>query len=174
MARESEPEPTSLIALLRDAHWEIKSLLHEMEEILDLPTAVYELYPRIRLALEAHETGEKFALYGPMRDIPELRDLLRNGERAHAEIDRILDTLDRLPFRKEQVHSAAWKQSFRDLHIAVLAHVAEEEANMFPRLEALLAEARLDALGERYKRGLKGDLGPLPPSVEVNDHVIPS
>src|SRR3954470_11734978 len=93
MARESEPEPTNLIALLRDAHREIKNLLHEMDDILDLPTAVFELYPRIRVALEAHEAGEKFALYGPMREIPELLELLRNGEGAHAEIDRILGTL---------------------------------------------------------------------------------
>ncbi len=174
MARESEPEPTNVIDLLKDAHWEIKELLREMDEILLLPAAMFELYPRIRIALEAHETGEKFALYGPMREIPELSDLLRKAEAAHAEIDHILRFLDRVPFRRQQIHSPEWKQAFQDLHRAVLDHIAEEEEIIFSRLQALFAEARLNALGDRYKRGLKGEIGLLPVTQEVNDSVFPT
>ena len=159
MERESEPEPTNVITLLRHAHWEIKGLLKEMDDILDLPAALFELYPRIRTALEAHDAGEQFALYGPMREIPELSALLRRGETAHEEIDRSLRMLDGVPFRKQQIDSPEWKQAFRKLQRTVLEHIAEEEDAIFPRLEHLLAEARLDALGDRYKRGLKGELG---------------
>lgn len=159
MERETEPEPTNVITLLRDAHWEITSLLKEMEDILDLPAALFELYPRIRIALEAHEAGENFALYGPMREMPDLLIAMRRGEAAHEEIDRTLRALDALPFRKQQIESPEWKETFRRLHRKVLEHFAEEEESVFPRLENLVAEARLDALGDRYKRGLKGELG---------------
>jgi hypothetical protein len=162
MERESEREPGNLIPLLRDAHWEIRSLLNEMEDILDLPAALFELYPRVRVALEAHDAGEKFALYGSMSELPELSTFLRRAETAHVEIDHTLRILDRIPFRKEQIDSPEWKETFRRLHRTVLGHLAEEEETIFPRLQTLLAEARLDALGERYKRGLKGELGPIP------------
>jgi hypothetical protein len=161
MERESSPEATNIITLLRQAHWEIKNLLREMDAILDLPAALFELYPRIRIALEAHAAGEAFALYGPMREIPGLSTGLRRGEAAHEEIDRTLRVLDRRPSRKEQLDSPEWKETFRQLHRTVLAHLAEEEENIFPRLEQLLAESRLDALGDRYKRGLKGELAPV-------------
>ena len=170
MARESAPEATNLIVLLRDAHWEIKSLFKEMEDILDLPAAAFELYPRIRVALEAHDYGEKFALYSTMSHIPDLFAVLRRAEESHAEIDRTLRFLDRLPFRKQQIHSPEWKEAFRKLHRTVLAHLAEEEESIFPRLQALLAEARLDVLGDRYKRALKGELGEGPATYEVTDN----
>lgn len=162
MERESEPEPTDLLALLRDAHREIRLLLTEMEDILEVPTAVFELYPRIRLALQAHDAGERYALYGPMPNIPELSSLLRAAESAHAEIDGLLEQLDAMPFRKEQIHSPEWKERFRHLNRTVIGHLGDEEETIFPRLETLLARARLDALGDRYKRGLKGEIGPPP------------
>src|SRR4051812_40510118 len=110
MQRESEAEPADLLALLRDAHREIRLLLMEMEDILDLPAAVFELYPRIRVALQAHDAGEKYALYGPMHEIPELSELLNAAESAHAAINQGLEALDRLPFRKEQIDSPQWKE----------------------------------------------------------------
>ena len=168
MQRESEPEPTNLLVLLRDAHREIKLLLNEMDDILDTPTAVFELYPRIQSALRAHDTGENYALYGPMREIPESSRLLRAAESAHAEIEGILCNLDRVPFRKEQIHSAEWKRTFRSLQRQVIDHLRIEEEVIFPRLEHLLAQARLESLGERYKRGLKGELGPLVPTEDVH------
>lgn len=162
MERESEPEPVDLLALLRDAHREIRLLLTEMEDILEVPTAVFELYPRIRLALQAHDEGERYALYGPMQSIPELSELLYTAESAHAEIDSLLELLDGMPFRKEQVHSAQWQETFRHLHRTVISHLSHEEETIFPRLQTLLAQARLDALGDRYKRGLKGEIGQPP------------
>src|SRR5215467_4956855 len=111
MQREGEPEPTNLIVLLRDAHREIKLLLTEMDDILETPTAVFELYPRIQSALRAHDAGENYALYGPMREMPESSRLLSAAELAHAEIERTLRNLDRVPFRKEQIHSQEWKRT---------------------------------------------------------------
>ena len=105
MERESGPEPANVITLLLNAHWEIRRLFEEMGDILDVPAALFELYPRIRAALEAHDAGEKFALYGPMHEIPELSLFLRRAEAAHGEIDRTLRILDRIPFRKEQIDS---------------------------------------------------------------------
>ena len=161
MARESEPEPTNLVELLCDAHWEIKSLLREMEDILDLPTAIFELYPRISIALEAHEVGETFSLYRSLRDIPDFLSLARKGEEAHFEIDGIVRRLNEIPFRKDQIRSSSWKQTFRKLSRKVMDHISFEEEEVFPSLSRLLAPVRLDALGEQYKRGLRGELGPL-------------
>ena len=158
MDRESEAEPANLLILLRHAHREIRLLLTEMEDILDVPTATFELYPRIRVALQAHDAGEKYALYATMREVPELQELLHSAEAAHLEFDEMLRDLDRLPFRKQQIHSPEWKQTFRELHRKVLDHIEQEETEIFPRLQALLADARLDVLGDRYKRGLKGEL----------------
>src|ERR1051326_4889031 len=174
MERESAPEPANILVLLRNAHWEIQNLLVEMEDILDVPTAMFELYPRIRVALQAHQAGEQFALYAALREIPDLSELLQSSEAAHAEIDRILRALDRLPYRKQQIDSPQWKAEFRELHHAVKDHISEEESDIFPRLERLLGEARLDALGEGYKRGLKGDLGAAPAANEVIGNVFPA
>lgn len=167
MQREAEPEPANLLVLLRDAHREIRLLLTEMEDILDLTAAIFELYPRIRLALQAHEVGEEFALYGAIREIPEFAEVLHEAESAHAEIDQKLRLLDRVPFRKQQIDSPQWKEAFRNLHLKVLDHLVQEEASIFPRLEDLLAPSRLDALGDRYKRGLKGEIGPASLQSEV-------
>jgi hemerythrin superfamily protein len=163
MQREAEPEPTNLIVLLRHAHREIKLLLTEMDDILETPTAVFELYPRIQSALRAHDAGENYALYGPMREMPESSQLLDAAESAHQEIEEILRNLDRVPFRKEQIQSQEWKRTFGTLRTQVLDHMRIEEEMIFPRLETFFVKARLEALGERYKRGLKGELGPLPP-----------
>src|SRR5690349_14388167 len=102
MQRESAPEPSNLLDLLRDGHREIKHLLDEMNDILELPTAVFELYPRIRTALEVHDAGEQFALYGTMREIPALAGLLDDAESAHADVRQMLRFLDGMPFRKQQ------------------------------------------------------------------------
>jgi len=174
MQRESEAEPADLLALLRDAHREIRLLLMEMEDILDLPAAVFELYPRIRVALQAHDAGEKYALYGPMHEIPELSELLNAAESAHAAINQGLEALDRLPFRKEQIDSPQWKEAFRNLRRQVLDHLSREEEIIFPWLERLLAPSRLEALGDRYKRGLKGELGPPSVRSEVPNNVFPA
>jgi hemerythrin superfamily protein len=167
MERESEAEPVDLLILLRHAHREIKLLLKEMEDILDLPAAIFELYPRIQVALQAHDAGEKYCLYAAMRDIPEFSDLLTMAESEHAEIDRMLDVLNHTPFRKQQLDSPEWKHKFRELHRKVLDHLSREEGEIFPLLQTLLAQSRLDALGDRYKRGLKGELGPPPARSEV-------
>ncbi len=174
MQRENEPEPADLLVLLRDAHREIRLLLTEMEDILDLPAAVFELYPRIRLALQAHDAGEKYALYGPLHEIPELSELLQPAELAHAEFDHMLHVLDRVPFRKEQIDSPHWKEEFRNLRRQVLEHLSHEEETIFPGLERLLSPSRLAALGDRYKRGLKGELGPPSVKSEVLNNVFPA
>src|SRR5690242_14484600 len=93
MQKEAYPAPTNLIVLLRDAHREIKLLLTEMDDILDTPTAVFELYPRIQSAIRAHDAGENYALYGPMREMPESSQLLHAAESAHREIEEILRNL---------------------------------------------------------------------------------
>jgi hemerythrin superfamily protein len=166
MQREAEPEQTNLIVLLRYAHREIRLLLTEMDDVLETPTAVFELYPRIQSAIRAHDAGEHYALYGPMREMPESSQLLHSAESAHQEIEEILRNLDRVPFRREQIQSQEWKRTFATLQRQVLDHLRIEEELIFPRLETLLAQSRLEALGERYKRGLKGELGPLP-QIEV-------
>src|SRR5215831_6364100 len=98
-----------------------------MEDILELPTAVFELYPRIRVALEAHSAGEHYALYGPLNEMPELSDALKAAEAAHEEIDAALAVLNRVPFRKQQIDSQQWKETFRLLHRMVLDHLDKED-----------------------------------------------
>lgn len=81
MARESEPEPINIVQLLTDLHREIRSLFEEMADIIDIPTAQFELYPRIRVALYAHALGEKLSLYSLLKAIPEMNALIEEAER---------------------------------------------------------------------------------------------
>jgi len=159
MERARAEEPESLIEILTRVHWEIRCLLREMEQILDTSTAIYELYPRIRVALEVHAEGEEKALYEPLSSFPELKRLLSRGMAAHVEIEQSLHRLNQKPWRREQILSTEWKTEFRVLHRKVLVHIDEQENLLFPELSRQLAPSRIEDLGNRYKLGLTGQLG---------------
>jgi hypothetical protein len=160
LERERAPEPTSLIDILEQTHREIRSLFHEMAEILETPTALYELYPRIRIALEIHDLAEEATLYPALKKFSDLADAAKTSEEEHHEMKQKLIRLDEKPWRKQQIESTEWKTEFHALHGLFVRHVEHEEKEIFPELTKRLSAAQFDELGQQYRTALHDDSTP--------------
>jgi hemerythrin superfamily protein len=104
-----------------------------------------ELWPKIRMALLTHEGGEMQVLYPELHAREATRTFAEQHDAEAAQLDTLIAKIHAL-----DIQSEAWGRAFDTLVDTVLAHVAEEEREIFPLAQQVLGAERARALEAEY------------------------
>jgi hemerythrin superfamily protein len=131
--------PNGIDLLLAD-HRRVDELFARFDE-----TADGTLVGQIVDALTAHDDAEHSALYPLLGSVLRKPKLVEDASRAHSAVKKQMDVLKAL-------EGPALTAAVATLRELVQAHVADEEARMFPALAKAAAPAQLEELGARILR----------------------
>ena len=142
----------SITSMIRMDHTHVMAAFHQYQ--VDTPARVKKgLADNICLALEVHAQLEEEIFYPALREISPDETL----EKSKPEHDEMRDLVARL--RALQPGEPAFDTTFFDLMRKVMHHVADEETQLLPKAERLLA-GHLSDLGARMTRRRLQLLGP--------------
>jgi hypothetical protein len=99
-------------------------------------------------SLAAHDDAENGALYPLALGLLGDAELLERAEAAHSQVKKLID-------HAKNVEGAALVDVMALLQIAVETHVADEERNLLPKLQAAATPAQLDGLAARWQQILQ-------------------
>ncbi|HYD77810.1 hemerythrin domain-containing protein [Ramlibacter sp.] len=139
--------------MIRMDHTHVVSAFHQYQR--DTPERVKKgLADNICLALEVHAQLEEEIFYPAMREVAPGDEALEKSKPEHDEMRSLIARL-----RALQPHDAAFDQTVFDLMRTVLHHVADEETQILPKAERLLA-GQLSEMGARMTRRRLQLIGP--------------
>lgn len=139
--------------MIRMDHTHVVSAFHQYHR--DTPERVKKgLADNICLALEVHAQLEEEIFYPAMREVAPGDEVLDKSKPEHDEMRSLIARL-----RSLQPHDAAFDQTVFDLMRSVLHHVADEETQILPKAERLLA-GQLSEMGARMTRRRLQLIGP--------------
>ena len=142
----------SITSMIRMDHTHVMAAFHQYQ--VDTPARVKKgLADNICLALEVHAQLEEEIFYPALREISPDETL----EKSKPEHDEMRDLVARL--RALQPGEPAFDSTFFELMRLVMHHVADEETQLLPKAERLLA-GHLSDLGARMTRRRLQLLGP--------------
>lgn len=147
----SKMSPT-ITNMIRMDHTHVVSAFHQYQ--VDTPVRVKKgLADNICLALEVHAQLEEEIFYPALREVAPDEKL----DKAKPEHDEMRSLIGRL--RALQPGDPAFDQTVFDLMRVVLHHVADEETDLLPKAERLLA-SQLSEMGARMTRRRMQLVGP--------------
>jgi hemerythrin-like domain-containing protein len=132
------------LQLLRDDHLRVRDLFRRFDEEEDASTRKAIVDEAI-VELTIHSQLEEEIFY-PAMEREGMRELVAESEEEHQAAERIMDELAETSARE-----TALEARFRTLVEMVIAHIDEEESEMFPRA-AEVGYERLDRLGNEMQQ----------------------
>jgi hemerythrin superfamily protein len=139
---------TDAVKLLKNDHRTVESLFSRFESASE-PTQRKLLVEEIIRELSIHASLEEQFLYPAVQQsLPEGERLAREARQEHHEMKEALSDLDGMDGDHPELVSKV-----RGLIQDVNHHVAEEETEMFPRLQKALRKKRLREMGEAMEVG---------------------
>lgn len=130
------------IELLKKDHAGAKEA---MEEILKgSGTPKKELFAALKRELEAHDHIEETIFYPAVKSNPKTAALPAADKKAHEVVEAALAHLALLP-----VTDATWDAGFKSMQEKLLAHVKDEETNVFIKIRDVLSANELAELGHK-------------------------
>lgn len=150
MERAMEARRDGLVGVFQTIagqHGEVASLIDRVKEDVRKRDA---LWPRIRIALLAHEQAEQKTVYMVLDRYAELEPLVA----AHADdAQRLADLISRL--EATDVRDEDWMSLFEGLADAVIEHANEEENDIFPAAIHTIGRDRARDLDDRFRACFK-------------------
>src|SRR2546429_4856626 len=146
------------IDLLKQQHEEVNGLFEELEKAQGRAKA--SVFGRIADALGVHAEIEERIFYPACRS-DETKELLDHSFEEHKEVKTLIaDILDMKPSDPE------FDPKCEELKSGVLDHVEEEHSELFPKVQKLLGEERLEELGKQMEEmasDLQSEKAPMKP-----------
>lgn len=136
------------IDLLRMQHREADQLFEKLAKAAT--DRKEELFHQLADALAVHTVIEEKHFYPASMDGPELEGLLRAAVEEHLGMKRLISDLLEI-----DVEDPVFDAKAKVLEEQVQHHVKEEEKELFPRVEKMLDEAALEALGRTMEATAK-------------------
>jgi len=133
------------VQLIRDDHDHVRALFQAFAEAPDHRTKE-RLVKQLILTLEIHETVEEEILYGQLRALDGMADLIAAAEAEHHDADRLMLALSEMPRADNQ-----YEARVGSLHRTVEHHIDREEAEVLPRAY-LLDPALLRDMAEQIEK----------------------
>ena len=144
-------EETNLIGVLVHDHREVEDMFTELESGTIDPRRRAELRDKVITELVRHSVAEEMYLYPATRKVIPGGDQLADREiEEHAAAERVMKDLE-----KVAPEDARFDELLAQLITDIRGHVAEEESDLFPRLQAACSEQELVDLGEKVRRAKK-------------------
>lgn len=150
------------IEMLIREHEEVANMFDELENTNEdqittadantpIVQARIDLFRKLKNALTMHSREEEQVFYPALENFDETRDLITEAYREHGEVEQMLEEISALNPTNDQ-----WLDKIIELRENVEHHVAEEEDELFPQVEELFDEQKLQQLGaemEAVKNG---------------------
>jgi len=133
--------PTNVVTLLKRDHAEVKALFEEFASETRQSNKS-EIANRICNALTVHATCEEEIVYPAAREALDDDDMIDEAEQEHAAAKDLIAEIETM-----DVDDGAFDATVTALKECIEHHVAEEEGDMFPKLQATKLD--LDELGSR-------------------------
>ncbi|UQX04233.1 hemerythrin domain-containing protein [Streptomyces sp. RerS4] len=131
-------------------HDEVKDYFEQLRTATDGERR-REIADLLTIELVRHSVAEEQYLYPAIRERLEDGDLIADKEIAdHSRVEKMLKDLEGL-----DTTDAAFTQLMDALRTEVLAHIKDEEENLFPTLRHNCPQEQLDDLGSRIRRAKK-------------------
>jgi len=133
------------IAMLHSDHQKFLNLFSQIENTShDIPEQRRELYLRLELILTIHMLSEERIFYKDLLNKQDVADIIRKSYESHHFVDVATHELKTIPYGSEK-----WLPKFQAIRDNILAHMAEEENYVFPKLREILPATELLTLGEK-------------------------
>ena len=127
----------NVTALLKQDHREVEALFSKFESTGDSTIA-----EQICEELDLHTKVEEEAVYPPLRsEVQGGPGMAEHAEKEHAEARQIIE---RIRQTKDSEHL---NELVSELKSAVEEHVADEENEVFPKMESEMGPSRLEEIG---------------------------
>jgi hemerythrin superfamily protein len=134
------------LELLKEDHEKVKELFEEAEGTEDLKKK-RKIFDQILTELETHARIEETVFYPAMEKHEELKDMVLESIEEHKQIKTLLKEIDNLTSDSEK-----FEPKLKVLMENVEHHAEEEEeGKMFPKVEKLVSQEDLEALGEELE-----------------------
>ncbi|WP_042381189.1 hemerythrin domain-containing protein [Streptacidiphilus melanogenes] len=138
----------NVIAELSTDHREVESMFEQIQSLPAGDPRRGEIVDRLTVELVRHSVAEELHLYPAVRTYLPDGDALADAELdGHAHVEKLLKRLEGL-----DVTDPRFDETVPVLIAEVKAHVADEEAHLFPALADACGPDRLDELGERIRK----------------------
>jgi hemerythrin superfamily protein len=131
--------------VLKQDHQEARNLFQEIEGLGPSNTR-QQLFLKLKDLLTRHQKAEEKVFYPKLQDRKQTHDLIEEAVHEHHEAEHLIEEIEALPPDSDQ-----WLQAVQRLRQAVEHHVQEEENEVFPKAQPLLA-GQDDSLGDEIKR----------------------
>jgi hemerythrin-like domain-containing protein len=137
-----------LYQLLRQDHLKAKRLLERLGEVAEAATSSRErLFQELKQELERHAELEEKHFYAALERHDEARELVGEALEEHDEIGLLIDALDQAEQDGED-----WAIRLGELQEEVEFHIEEEETELFPQAQELLAPSEAEAIAQAIAR----------------------
>jgi hemerythrin superfamily protein len=134
------------LELLKQDHHTVKELFEKAESSSEKEKR--ELFDEIHTELETHATIEESIFYPAVQKHEELKDMVLESIEEHKQIKTLLREMDNLKSDSEK-----FEPKLKVLMENVSHHAEEEEeGKMFPKLQQLMNERELEALGQELEQ----------------------
>jgi hemerythrin superfamily protein len=144
-------EETNLIDVLVHDHREVEDMFTELEGGTIDAARRAELRDKVITELVRHSVAEEMYLYPATRKVLPGGDQLADREiEEHAAAEQVMKDLE-----KVAPEDARFDQLLAQLIADIRGHVADEETDLFPRLQAACSEQELVELGEKVRQAKK-------------------
>jgi iron-sulfur cluster repair protein YtfE (RIC family) len=128
------------IDLLEKDHQGAKKVLGEISQLSG--TKKKELFSALKHELETHDRIEEDIFYPAVLAHPNASALSAGDKAAHEAVETALDKLAGM-----KIDDPNWAPAFNAMQAKLVAHIKDEETNLFVKIRKALSPAELDALG---------------------------
>lgn len=136
------------IDTLHSDHQKFLKLFSEIESTpKTMPDERHELYLRFELILTLHMLSEERVFYKALLELPEISDVIKKSYESHHLINVATHELKLTPYSSDK-----WLPKFQAIRDNILAHMAEEENYLFPKVRELLPELKLLEIAEKMAK----------------------
>jgi Hemerythrin HHE cation binding domain len=108
------------------------------------------LWPKLRVALMAHEHGELDAVYPALERYHALKQFVQRHDDEAKQLESTIQRLDSM-----SIESDEWGGVFGTLADMIASHVAEEENEIFPQSQSAIGDDRARDLDDAFKAAHK-------------------
>ena len=135
------------LTLLKRDHTEVKKMLSDLEDTTERAEKTRtEGLAKLKHELEIHEAIEEEIFYPALKEHPKTKDIALEGYEEHHVVDTIMAELEKVAPSDE-----VWMAKFSVMMENLEHHIAEEEDEMFPKVEQVFEDEELQELGARMQ-----------------------
>lgn len=141
------------IEALEKDHDRIRSLFCELESSTE-PQELQDAFEKLGNILTIHAEAEEQVLYPEASTCEGTSELIDKGRHEHDKGDEMV-----LEIKSIDPEESAFKQKIGELQTFMLAHLDDEEKELFPRVRQCMSDRKLEELGKEI-RETKAEVAP--------------